>query len=114
VSLYRCTIAHDRDKRQIIVHWDDNDPNRHIVAPVTVTATDLDEHRLVHELGAMGFRLVSTGSDNIERGWAIVARTHTDRPFYSPIGQTWYAYLPDDVKRAIADKWPDAVVPGVN
>jgi hypothetical protein len=55
MSLYRCTIARDGTKRQIIVHWDDNDPNRHIVAPQTVPADELDEARLAQVVGSMGF-----------------------------------------------------------
>lgn len=112
MSLYRCTIANDGDNRQIIVHWDDNDPNRHIVAPVTVPAAELDEDGLAYELGRGGFRLVSTGSDNVSRGWAIVARTQTDRPFYNPLDQSWHTYLTNDAKRTIAATWPDAAVPG--
>ncbi|OBK36966.1 hypothetical protein A5658_04715 [Mycobacterium sp. 1245111.1] len=112
MSLYRCTIAHDGDRRQIIVHWDDDNPNRAICSPVTVPAAELDEARLIHELGRSGFRLVSADSDNIGRGWAIVARSQTDRPFYNPIDQTWHTYLTDDAKRDIAATWPDAAVPG--
>ena len=113
MSLYQCTIANDGARRHIIVHWDDNDPNRHVVAPVTVAAEDLTEARLVHELESMGFRLVSTDSDNIGRGWAIVTHSRTDWPYYNPLDGNWYTFLSDDVKRAIADKWPDAAVPGV-
>ncbi|MFA5709321.1 hypothetical protein [Mycolicibacterium sp.] len=114
MSLYHCTIAQDRDQRQVIVHWDDHDPNRHIVAPVSVAADTLDEAKLTDLVSSMGFRIASTDSDNIGRGWAIVARIQTDRPFYNPLDQGWYAYLQDDVKSAIADKWPGARVPGVN
>lgn len=113
MSLYRTTIAHDGGNRQIIVHWDDHDPNTHIVAPVTVPAAELDEARLQHELGSMGFRIASSDSDNVGRGWAIVSRLHTDRPFYNPIERSWYAYLSDDAKREIASKYPGARVPGV-
>ncbi|WP_036376513.1 hypothetical protein [Mycolicibacterium austroafricanum] len=113
MSLYTTTIALDGDKRQIIVHWDDNDPNTHITAPVTVPAADLDESRLEHELGRMGFRIASAGSDNVGRGWAVVSRLHTDRPFYNPLDSSWYAYLPSDVKREIASKYPGSRVPGV-
>ena len=113
MSLYKTTIARDGDRRQIIVHWDDHDPNRHIVAPVTVPAAELDEARLEHELGRMGFRIASTGSDNIGRGWAIVSRLHTDRPFYSPLDGSWYAYLSDDVKAEISSKYPQSRVPGL-
>ncbi len=112
MSLYYCTIANDGPLRQIVVHWDDNDPNRHIVAPVTVPAVSLDETRLAAELAGMGFRLVSTESDNIDRGWAIVARAQLDRPFYNPLDGDWYAYLSDAVKREIANKWPNADIPG--
>lgn len=113
MSLYRCTIAHDRADRQIIVHWDDNDPNRHIVAPTTIVAGEITEERLAHELGRMGFRVVSTDSDNIGRGWAIVAHTRSDWPFYNPLTQGWCAYLDDRTKAEIRAKWPEAVVPGV-
>ncbi len=113
MSLYRCTIARDGDRRQIGVHWDDLNPNRHITAPVTVPAAELDERRLEHELGRMGFRLASTDSDNVGRGWAIVARIQSDRPFFNPIDGTWYAFLDDEDKRTIRDKWPEAEVPGV-
>lgn len=112
MSLYRATIAHDRDERQIVVHWDDNDPNRHIVAPVSVPAGELDDARLAHELGRMGFRLVSTDSDNIGRGWAVVARNQSDRPFFNPLDGSWNAFLHDHVKEEIAERWPDAAVPG--
>ena len=113
MSLYQVTIAHDGENRQIVVHWDDNDPNRFIVAPFTVAAAELDESRLAHELGRMGFRLVSTDSDNVARGWAIVARTQSDRPFFNPLNGTWQAFLDDEEKRQIAAKWPYAEVPGV-
>jgi hypothetical protein len=93
MSLYRCTIAEDRDNRQIIVHWDDNDPNRHIMAPVTVPAGELDEDRLAHELARAGFRVVSIGSDNVGRGWAIVARTQ-DRPTVLRPARSELALLP--------------------
>lgn len=112
MSLYRCTIANDGDRRQIIVHWDDNDPNRHIVAPTTIGAGDLDEQRLALELSRAGFRIASTDSDNIGRGWAIVAHARRDWPFYNPISGDWCAFLSDDVKRAIAATWPAASVPG--
>ncbi len=119
MSLYRCTICLDGqpgvwEDRQIVVHWDDLDANTFVVAPFTVAAADLDEERLVHELGRMGFRLVSTNSDNIGRGWAIVSRSRTDRPFYNPLDRSWCAYLTDEDKRAIRNKWPDAAVPGVH
>jgi hypothetical protein len=113
MSLYRCTIARDGDRRQIGVHWDDLDPNRYIAAPVAVPAAELDETRLEHELGRMGFRLSSTDSDNVGRGWAIVARTQSERPFFNPIDGTWNAFLDDEDKRTIRDKWPEAEVPGV-
>lgn len=113
MSLYTCTIANDGAQRQVVVHWDDKDPNRHVVAPVTLPANGLDECRLAEAVGSMGFRIVSADSDNVGRGWAIVARSNSDRPFYNPIDQSWNAFLPEDVKRAIADKWPGAAVPGV-
>lgn len=115
MSLYRCTIANDgATRRQIVVHWDDNDPNRHVTAPVTVAAADLDEDRLIAELNLMGFRMVSADSDNIGRGWAIVGRLRTQWPFYNPLDGTWQAFLSDEDKRAIAEKWPDADVPGTH
>jgi hypothetical protein len=111
--LYKWTIARDGDRRQIVGHWDDLNPNRHIVAPFAVAAAELDENRLAHELGRMGFRIVSGGSDNAGRGWGIVAPTRSDLPFYNPIDQSWYAYLDEGAQRAIVDKWPDVDVPGV-
>lgn len=114
MSLYRCTIATDGDRRQIIVHWDDNDPNRHIVAPITVEASDLDEERLAHELGRSGFRIASTGSDNIGRGWAIVSHTRTDWPYFNPVDGGWYSFLSETVKHTIAETWPTASVPGAS
>lgn len=113
MSLYRCTIAHDGANRQIVVHWDDNDPNRHIVAPTTIPASETSEDRLAHELGRMGFRVVSTDSDNIGRGWAVVAHTRADWPFYNPLTQGWCAYLDDTAKQGIRARWPEADVPGV-
>lgn len=113
MSLYKTTIAHDGNNRQIIVHWDDNDPNRHLTAPVTVPAAELDEDRLAHELGRSGFRMASGDSDNVGRGWAIVARSQSDRPFYNPLDGGWYAYLPDEVKVEIRSKYPQARVPGL-
>lgn len=113
MSLYHCTIAHDGDKRQVIVHWDDNDPNRHIVAPCTVPADTLDESSLARIISSMGFRIATDSSDNVERGWAIVARTNSDRPFYDPLDGDWRTFLTDEQKRKIRDKWPGAAVPGV-
>lgn len=113
MSLYRCTIAHDGENRQIIVHWDDDDPNRHIVAPASIAASDVTEDRLAHELGRMGFRVVSTDSDNVGRGWAIVAHARSDWPFYNPLTNGWCSHLDDETKRGIKAQWPDAVVPGV-
>lgn len=114
MSLYLTTIAHDGDNnRQIIVHWDEHDPNTHIVAPVAVAAEELDDARLEHELGRMGFRIASTSSDNIGRGWAIAARLRSDWPFYNPLDGTWNAFLSDEVKQEIRAKYPSARVPGV-
>lgn len=110
--LYRCSIARDGDHRQIIVHWDDLDPNRHITAPVTVPVAELDESRLEHELGRKGFRLASSDSDNVGRGWAIVARIQSDRSFFNPINRIWCSSISGEEKRAINDKWPGAEVPG--
>ncbi|KXO91096.1 Uncharacterised protein (plasmid) [Tsukamurella tyrosinosolvens] len=114
MSLYHCTIALDGDNRQVIVHWDDNDANTHIVAPITIAASELDEAKLVHLVASMGFRMVSTGSDNVGRGWAIVARTNSNHPFYDPIAREWRAFLSDDQKAAIRTQYPDATVPGVH
>lgn len=112
MSLYHCTISRDGNDRQSIVHWDDNDAGRDIVAPCTMPATELDEARLAGVVGSMGFRIASEHSDNIGRGWAIVSPNNRDRPFYDPIDRDWRAYLSDDRKREIRDSYPDAVVPG--
>lgn len=114
MSLYRCTIANDGSRRQIVIHWDDNDANRIIVAPVAVPTSELNEERLIHEIGRMGFRLASTESDNVERGWAIVAHLRKDWPFYNPLDGSWHAFLDDETKRSIRERWPDADVPGVH
>lgn len=115
MSLYRCTIALDgEDRRQINIHWDDNDPNRLIVAPYDVAAVGFDEQRLADVVGTMGFSIASTCSDNVGRGWAIVSRLNRDRPFFNPVDHRWYSFLPDDVQREIRAKYPDADVPGVH
>lgn len=119
MAYYTCTIAHDDDNRQIIIHWDDHDPNRHLVTPVSVPASELDEARLVHEVGRMGFRIISTDSDNVGRGWAIVSRSFTREStaqhyFYNPLTNGWQTYLSETDKNMIRTKYPDARVPGVN
>lgn len=118
MAYYTCTIARDGDgDRQISIHWDDNDPNRHITAPVTVPADELDEARLALEVGRLGFRVISNDSDNIDRGWAIVSRSFTsettsDHSFYNPITGGWQAYLSAVDKNEIRTKYPAARVPG--
>ncbi|MEN4464152.1 hypothetical protein VXE65_19115 [Mycolicibacterium conceptionense] len=111
MSIYTATICKDSDRHQVVVHWDDNDPNRFIYAPVTVTG-DMTEDTLAKAVASQGFRVVSIGSDNVGRGHAYVARIHSDRPFYDPVSNGWYAYLSDQRKAAIAAKYPTARVPG--
>lgn len=113
MSLYHCTIARDGDKRQVVVHWDDNNPNRHIVAPYTVPADSLDESSLAHILSSMGFRVATGSSDNVGRGWAIVARIDSARPYYNPLNGNWCTFLTGEQGRDIRSRYPDASVPGV-
>jgi hypothetical protein len=113
MGYYHATICRDGDAgHQVVVHWDDNDPNRFIYAPIAV-AGEVTEQKLADAVATQGWRIVSFDSDNVGRGWAIVARSEPTRPFYDPISQGWCTFLTDDQKRAIAAKYPDAVVPGV-
>lgn len=115
MSHYIATIARDGDaKRQIVVHWDDNNPNRHVCAPVTVGAGELDETKLSSVLGSMGFRVVDdAGADNVGRGWATVTRIRDDRPFFNPLDSSWHSYLSEEIKDKIRATYPGASVPGV-
>jgi len=110
MGYYTTTICRDGDHHQIVTHWDDHDPNRFIYAPITVTG-ELTEETLAAAVATQGFRIVSTESDSIGRGWAIVTRP--DHRFYDPISGDWYSYLTDTRKAAISAKYPDARVPGV-
>lgn len=118
MAYYTATIAidrgarNDRDGRQIVVHWDDNDPNRFIYAPISVDHPLTGEAELVELLAGQGWRVVSDGSDNVGRGWAIVTRKDKRLPFYNPLSRSWQAFLSDDEKRAVREKYPDATVPG--
>lgn len=107
MAYYRATIARDGDNVQLIVHWDDNDPNRFITAPRTLSGT-ITEDELAHELGRDGYRVVSTESDNVGRGWAIVTRANTDHRFYDPISGGWYTFLTENQKAEIREMYPDA------
>ena len=109
MSTYKAFIAKDGNRFQVSVCWDDNDPNRFITAPFPLEPSD----DLDNQLGRAGYRLVSNDSDNIGRGWALVSRMATDRPFYDPVAQTWRSSLSDDAKQKIRAKYPDASVPGV-
>jgi hypothetical protein len=109
MGYYTTTICKDDDRHQVVTHWDDHDPNRFIYAPVTVTG-ELTEQKLADAVASQGFRIVSTSSDNIGRGWAIVARP--DHRFYDPISHDWYSYLSNEQKDAITATYPGASVPG--
>ncbi len=111
MSIYTATICKDGDGSQIVVHWDDNDPNRFITAPIMVDRAVTDETELSELLGLQGWRIVSTGSDNIGRGWAMVSRIRSDWPFYNPLTGNFQAFLHDGEKREILGRWPDADVP---
>ncbi|WP_454793795.1 hypothetical protein [Mycolicibacterium lutetiense] len=111
MSIYTATICKDGDHHQVVVHWDDNDPNRFIYAPVTVT-DEMTEAKLSEAVASQGFRVISIGSDNVGRGHAYVSRIRSDWSFYDPISRDWYAYLSDERKAAIAAKYPEARVPG--
>lgn len=108
---YTTTICRDSDHHQVVTHWDDHDPNRFIYAPVTVTG-DMTEQKLADAVASQGFRIVSTDSDNIGRGWAIVERP--DHRFYDPISRDWYSYLSNEQKDAITATYPEASVPGTH
>ena len=41
---YTATICNDGDRQQIVVHWDDNDPNRFIYASIVVDHHITDVH----------------------------------------------------------------------
>ena len=110
MSQYKAFIAKDGKHFQVSVCWDDNDPNRFITAPFPLA----DPDDLAVQIERAGYRLVSTESDNVGRGWAIVTRANqTERPYYDPVSRTWHAALSDDIKQQIRAKYPDAVVAGV-
>jgi hypothetical protein len=111
VCYYTTTICKDGDRHQVVTHWDDHDPNRFIYAPVTVTG-EMTEQKLADAVASQGFRIVSNGSDNIGRGWAIVKRP--DHRFYDPISGDWYSFLSNEQKDAITAKYPGADVPGTH
>ncbi|MBR7514144.1 hypothetical protein KC219_28700, partial [Mycobacterium tuberculosis] len=46
---------------------------------------------LAAALGRAGYRVVSTDSDNLGRGWAMVARSSSQHSFYDPVSAGWYA-----------------------
>lgn len=113
MAYYTATIARDGDaRRQIAVHWDDNNPNRHIIAPVTVATDELDEEKLSHVLASMGFRIISGDSDNVGRGWAVVSRAKSAHLFFNPLDGTWRSHLSDETKEQIRTTYPGAAVPG--
>ena len=118
MCLYTATICIDRgpqnnqDGRQVVVHWDDNDPNRAIGIiqyghPIT------DERVLEVLLRDNGWSVVSKHSDNVGRGFAIVKRTDPRHPWFNPTDWTWKSYLSDGDKEQIRLKFPEANVPGV-
>lgn len=76
---------------------------------MTVTG-ELTEQKLADAVASQGFRIVSISSDNIGRGWAIVARP--DHRFYDPISRDWYSYLSNEQKDAITATYAGASVPG--
>jgi hypothetical protein len=112
MGYYMATICNDGTGVQIVVHWDDLDPNRFITSPIKLRFPIADEAELENHLGTQGWRVVSNGSDNVGRGWAIVARRDTRWPFYNPISEQWQVFLTDAEKCEIAQRWPDARVPG--
>lgn len=119
MAYYMATICIDRGPHndqngsQIVVHWDDNDPNRFITAPITVNHPVTSETELRSLLESAGYSIVSHDSDNIGRGFAIVKRSAPGRPFYHPVKREWVAALWDDDKREIRAKYPDAKIPCV-
>jgi hypothetical protein len=120
MAYYRATICkdrgpqNDRDGTQIVVHWDDKDPNRAITAPIMYGHPVTDERVLAVLLRDEGWTVVSRDSDNVGRGFAIVKRTDGRHPFYDPISRSWYSFLTDDQKNQIRATYPGADVPGVH
>jgi len=117
VAYYTATICKDGSGCQVVVHWDDNDPNRFITTPTLVDHPITDGTELESVLEAQGWIMVSRDSNNIGRGWAIVKRkrdsaTHY-RPFFNPLDRGWYGSLSDEVKWQIRATFPEATVPGV-
>lgn len=120
MSLYMATICTDRgpqnnrDGRQIVVHWDDNDPNTAMPSGVINYAHPItDEQVLAVLLRDEGWTVVSFDSDNIGRGFAIVKRTDQRHPFFNPVTRTWQYFLSDQDKEEIRAKYPHAQVAGV-
>lgn len=114
MAYYKATICRDGAGSQVVVHWDENDPNRFITAPRMVPGGLVDARHLEEVLESDGWRLASAGSDNIGRGWAIVKRRESQWTFYNPITRDWYMFLSDDDKARIRETYPDAEVPGVH
>jgi hypothetical protein len=118
MAYYMATICidhgpqNDKDGSQIVVHWDDSDPNSVITAPIVYGYPITDEATLEILLRDAGWSVVSHGSDNIGRGFAIVKRTDQRHPFFNPVTRSWFSFLTDDQKREIRAKYPDANVPG--
>lgn len=115
MSLYKAYIANDQatHKKQVSVVWDDNDANRFITSPFPIDE-QATEDDLAEALGRAGYRVVSTDSDNLGRGWAMVARSSAQHSFYDPVSESWYAHLSDEQKKEIRRRYPDAAVPGVS
>lgn len=108
MSIYRATITEDGEhSRRIVVHWDVNDTARSIAVSPTITAQELNESRLADELATLGFRLLSTESDNLGHGWAIVCRSAGSHKVYNPLDDAWCSHLSGEEKAAIAQRWPD-------
>lgn len=119
MAYYMATICIDRgaqndqDGRQIVVHWDDKNPNSAITAPIMYAHPITSELVLEVLLRDEGWTVVSRGSDNIGRGFAIVKRTDTRHPFFNPVARAWQMFLTDSDKEEIRTKYPDADVPCV-
>lgn len=66
---------------------DDDDPNT--VIAQTFTAKAITNDVIEQAAARIGFRVVSTDSDNAARGWALVTRFDSDRPFFNPADRSW-------------------------
>ncbi|GAB5005464.1 MULTISPECIES: hypothetical protein [Mycobacterium] len=86
---YILTVCRDRERsgHQLVVHWDDDDPNT--VIAQTFTAKAITNDVIEQAAARIGFRVVSTDSDNAARGWALVTRFDSDRPFFNPADRSW-------------------------